>query len=308
MEVEDVARVGLPTGRPAQQEGHLAICPCVLRQVVVDAQRVLDETLTGHIDARLHDLLGHRHARIRREVLERGRILRAGDDDDRVLHRAVLLEDGHGIGHGRELLTDGDVDADETLALLVDDRVEADRGLAGLAVADDQLALATPDRDQRIDRLDAGLDRRVDRLADDDARRDPLDWPAGLRRDRALVVERPAERVHDAAEQGGAYRDLDDASGRLDRVAFLDRRRVAQDDRADRLLLEVEGHAHQPAREFEQLRRERAGQPVDLGDAVADLDHGPDAARLDARVEVVDRGFDDAGDLVGTDGHRCQIS
>ena len=53
---------------------------------------------------------------------------------------------------------------------------------------------------------------------------------------------------------------------------------------------------------------ERAGQPVDLGDAVADLDDGPDAARLDAGVERVDRGLDDAGDLVGTNGHRSRIS
>ena len=117
----------------------------------------------GDLDAVLHDLLAHRHARVRGEVLERGGILGAGDDHDRVLHRAVLLEDGHRVGHGRELLADRHVDADEALALLVDDRVEGDGGLARLAVADDQLALAAADRDQRVDRLDAGLDRRVDR-------------------------------------------------------------------------------------------------------------------------------------------------
>ena len=158
-----------------------------------------------------------------------------------------------------------------------------DGGLAGLAVADDQLALAAADRDERVDRLDAGLDRRVDRLADDDARGDALDRAGRRRDDRALVVERATERVDDAAEQRRADRDLDDAAGRLDRVAFLDRVGVAEDDRADRLLLEVEGHAHHPARELEQLGRQRAGQPVDLGDAVADLDDGPDAARLGRR-------------------------
>ena len=52
-------------------------------------------------------------------------------------------------------------------------------GLAGLAVADDQLALAAADRDQRVDGLDAGLDRRVDALALDDARRDALDRASG---------------------------------------------------------------------------------------------------------------------------------
>ena len=111
--------------------------------------------------------------------------------------------------------------------------------------------------------------------------------------------------VDDATEQRLADRDLDDAAGRLDRVAFLDRGGVAEDDRADRLLLEVEGHAHDPARELEHLGRQGAVEPVDLGDAVTDLDDRADAARLDARVERIDGGLDDAGDLVGTDGHGC---
>ena len=93
VEVEDVAGVGLAAGRAAQQQRHLAIGPGVLGQVVVDAQRVLDEALSGDLDAVLHDLLAHRHAGVRGEVLERRRVLGAGDDDDRVLHRAVLLED-----------------------------------------------------------------------------------------------------------------------------------------------------------------------------------------------------------------------
>ena len=46
-----------------------------------------------------------------------------------------------------------------------------------------------------------------------------------VRGDRALAVERRAERVHDPAEQRLADRHLDDAAGGLDRVAFLDRRR-----------------------------------------------------------------------------------
>ena len=129
----------------------------------------------------------------------------------------------------------------------------------------------------------------------------------GLRGDRALVVERAAERVDDAAEQRLADRDLDDAAGRLDGVAFLDRGGVAEDDRADRLLLEVEGHAHHPARELEHLEGEGGVEAVDLGDAVADLDDGADAAGLDAGVERIDRRLDDAGDLVGADGHRISV-
>lgn len=41
--------------------------------------------------------------------------------------------------------------------LLVDDGVNADGGLPGLAVADNKLALATPDGDQSVYSLEAGL-------------------------------------------------------------------------------------------------------------------------------------------------------
>ena len=61
--------------------------------------------------------------------------------------------------YGRFLLADGNVDADNILALLVDDSVERDRGLTGLAVADDKLTLAAADRNKRVDSLQAGLQR-----------------------------------------------------------------------------------------------------------------------------------------------------
>src|SRR6188768_419108 len=108
----------------------------VLTEVVVDAQRVA---------AVVEEFLAHRDACVWSQELERRRVGGAGGDDDGVLHRAGLLELRHHVRHRRLLLADGDVDADEVLPLLVDDRVDRDRGLAGLPVADDQLALAATD-------------------------------------------------------------------------------------------------------------------------------------------------------------------
>src|SRR3546814_5571133 len=68
------------------------------------------------------------------------------------------------------------------------DLVDRHRGLAGLAVADDQLALAAADRDHRVDGLVAGLHRLRHALACDHARGDGF-HRRGLRgRDRALAV------------------------------------------------------------------------------------------------------------------------
>src|SRR5262249_61838535 len=77
--------------------------------------------------------------------------------------------------------------------LLVQDCIERDRGLAGLAVADDQLALAATGRDQRIDRLETGRQRLRHRLARDDAGRLHLNAAPLGRLDRALAVDRVAE-------------------------------------------------------------------------------------------------------------------
>ena len=73
------------------------------------------------------------------------------------------------VGHGGTLRADGNVNAEHALALLVDDGIGRDGGLAGLAVAADQLTLAAADGDHGVDGLDAGLQGLLNRLAVDDA-------------------------------------------------------------------------------------------------------------------------------------------
>ena len=163
----------------------------------------------------------------------------------------------HHLRDRRLLLADRVVDADHVLAALVDDRVDRDGGLARLAVADDQLALAAADRDHRVDRLQPGLHRLLDRRAIDDAGRDALDRHRLLRHDRALAVDRLAERVDDAADQLGADRHRDDPPGPLDRVPFLDLGVVAEEHRADALLFQVQRDPVDAVRELEHLAGHR---------------------------------------------------
>src|SRR5699024_7520405 len=142
------------------------------------------------------------------DVLEAGRVGGGGRDDGGVLHRAGLLERRAHRGDGRALLADGDVDAAHLLVgiaggpvlLLVQDRVDPDRGLAGLAVADDQLALAAADRGHRVDGLQSGLHRLLDRLALHDARRLQLEGAAADGLDGAETVDGGAGGVDHAAE------------------------------------------------------------------------------------------------------------
>ena len=148
VQIKHVAGVGFASGRTVQQQGNLTVGDGLLREVVIHDQ---------HVPALVHEVFAHRGARVGRDV-EHGRRFRgAGADDNGVVHRAVLPQFLHHARHGGFLLPDGDVDADHVLALLVDDGVEGNGGFAGLAIADDELALTAADGNQRVNGLDAGL-------------------------------------------------------------------------------------------------------------------------------------------------------
>src|SRR3546814_3957616 len=78
---------------------------------------------------------------------------------------------------------------------------DLDSGLAGLAVADDQLALTAADGNQRVNGLEAGLYRLMHRLARNDARRFLFDAHALRILDRALAIDGIAKTVDNAAQR-----------------------------------------------------------------------------------------------------------
>src|SRR6185437_9385181 len=284
VEIEDVARKGFAARRAAQHERELTIRRRLLRQIVVDAQRRLAFVV--------HEVLGHRATRVGRDVLHRRGIRRRGDDDDGVLHRARFLQALDDRCDSRRLLADRDVDADDALPLLIDDRIDRHRGLADAAVADDQLALAAANRDHRVDRLDARLQRFFHRLADDDAWRLRFDFTRGLRVDVPHAVDRPAQGVDDAANERGTDRDLEHARGAADFVALLELEVVTENDGADVVLFEVQRERGDlipglRGRDLEHLAGHGFLEAVDARDAVFDFEDGPDF--FDVEVVEVSR-------------------
>src|SRR5262249_11236734 len=195
-------------------------------------------------------------------------------------------ERAHDLRDRRLLLTDRVVDADDTGVFLIEDRIDGNRGFAGLPVADDQLALSAADRHHRIDGLEAGLQRLLHGLSIDDARRQALDRRELLRRDRALAVDRLPERIDDAAEQLVADRHRDDPPGPLDRVAFPDFAELAQEHRADAVLFEVQRDPVHAVGELEHLAGHRVVDAVHPGDAVADGDDAADLGDIDVDREA----------------------
>ena len=229
--VENVAGERLTAGRAAEQEGHLSVSRRLLRKIVINDQRM---------HAVVAEILAHGAAGIGGEELQR-RALRCGrGDHDRVLHRAGVFEGLHHLRDRGALLTDGDINAIELFALivalidrlLIDEGVDRNRGLAGLAVANDQLTLATAHWNETVDRLQAGLHR----LTETDWRgMMPGAFTSASRRSAAsigpLPSKRIAKRVDHAAKQALAHRHVHNVLGALDRVTFFNVTVIAERSR-----------------------------------------------------------------------------
>jgi len=294
MQVEHVAGVGFATRRTAQQQRHLAIGPGLLGQIVVDDQRVL---------AAVAEVLAHGTAGVRGDVLHGRGFGGRGGNNDGVVHCAVLAQLVDDGVDRRGLLSDGHIDTFNTGALLIDDGVDGHRRLAGLAVADDQLALTAADWHHGIDRLETGLHRLVHRLAPDDTRRNLLDRRALGGLQIAFAVDRLTQRVDHASEQVFADRYFQDALGAADGVAFRDVLVCAHDHRADRILLQVQRQTVGVAREFDHFAGHHVRQPVNAGDAVGEADHGAFRTGFGRQIEVLDLLFNQFTDFCRADLH-----
>ena len=114
----------------------------LLRQIVVNDESVL---------AVVTEPLAHGTAGEGSKVLKGSGFRCGSGDNDRVLHRIVLLESFDELRHSRALQSDSDVNTVKLLALvgtivpllLVENSVDCDGRLACLTISDDELTLAT---------------------------------------------------------------------------------------------------------------------------------------------------------------------
>ena len=105
-------------------------------------------------------------------------------------------------------------------------------------------------------------------------------------------------------EQLLADQDLEQAPGALHGVALHDLLPLAEQHRADVVLLQVQRQAGDAVRQLEHLEGHAVLEAVDAGDAVRDLEHGADLGELGlARLQPLDAFPKDVADLVWTNLH-----
>ena len=124
--------------------------------------------------------------------------------------------------------------------------------------------------------------------------------------DRALAVERLAQRIHHAADQRFAHGHGHDRVRALDGVAFLQFGRFAEQHRADLVFFQVQRDAEDVVREREHFAGHDLFQAVNARDAVADADDRADFVDRNGLLVVLDLLAQNLADFVCFDvRHAC---
>ena len=205
--------IGLAADRAVEQRRHLPVRHRVLGQVVVDDERVA---------AAVHEVLAERARGVRRQVAERRHVARAAPRRRPCTRapRAPRASRRPGA-RSRPSARSRSRCTTTSRALLREDRVDRERGLADLAVADDELALPASDRHERVDRPSSRC--AAARRPDAGRRRPGAGRSTGIHAAGTIgspSVDRTAQRVHDPPEHALAGRHLQQMPGAADVAAF----------------------------------------------------------------------------------------
>lgn len=269
----------------------------MLGEVVVYDERVF---------ALVHEVLGERATRVRRDVLQRRGVARGRREHAGIRQCAAPAQRFHRLRDGAGLLTDGDVYAHHILALLVEDGVHRDGGLARLAVAYDQLTLTAAYGEHGVYREYARFHGLVDGLTIDDAGRGRFHGVVTRRRDVAQAVYGLAQRVDHAAEEGVAHGHARRPARATHGAALLDGRVVAEKYAADAVGTQVLNHALRAALEHEYLAVLGAVQTGERRDAVAHADDRAHFGAFAGERELIQLFFEQRDYLVGGAALRRQ--
>jgi hypothetical protein len=297
VEVENVSRIGFSPGRAPEKQGKLPVGRGMLGKIVVDNQCVL---------AIVPEVLTHGAPCERSKEKQGGGVACRCADDDGVFQGPVLLEVTDHPGNSGFLLADSDIDADDRIirVLLIDDRVDGHGRFTGLAVADDELPLTTPDGDHGVNGFNACLEGLFNGLPLDDTGSDDLHQARIFRFDGALTVDGLAEGVDHPAKHPRTHGHFDDTSRALYDIAFLDELVLTQKNDTHVVFLEVEDHAEDLARQLHELTSHGVLEAVHTGDPVTGGQDNACFLNIDGLFESFDLLLYYLGYLFSSNLHR----
>jgi len=286
MEIENITGVSLTTGGSSEEEGHLSVGNSLLGQIVIDDKGV---------HAVVSEELSEGASGVGGDELEGSGIGGSGGNNDGVLEGVLLSEGLHDVSNSGSLLSNSDVNAVKLLVLvtgvessfLVKDGINGDSGLTGLSISNDKLTLSSTDGYEGIDTLKSGLHGLSNRLSGDDTGSLKLNSLSFVRFDGTKSINGNTEGIDDSSEESITDRDIDNGTGSLDDISFLDFSIVSEHDDTDVISLQVKSHTLNTGVELNHLSGLDLGETENTGNTISNGDNSSEFLQV---VDLVDSG------------------
>ncbi|MBA7615052.1 hypothetical protein ES703_22328 [subsurface metagenome] len=190
---------------------------------------------------------------------------------------------------------------------MIDDGIQGNGRLARGAIADNKLALSSAQRNKAVDGFNTRLHRCVHRLTAGNVGRYSLHGQGLLSLDRPLAIEGIAQGIDHPPDKGFTHRHLGDTPRAAHLVSFFNLGIIAQYDSGHAIFFQVQGDAHNIVGKLQQLVILGRRQPVNAGDAIANLNHGADIDHGHRCPELLNLLFDDRNNVLPSYGHLSHL-
>ncbi len=251
----------------------------MLGQIIINDQGILTT---------IAEVFAHGTTGIRCQELHRSRVRSGRGHHDGVFQRTVLFQLAHYVGDGGCLLAHSHVDTGHVLTLLVDDRIDRNRCLTGLTIANDQLTLTTTHGNHGVDGLQTSLHRLINRLTVNHAWGNFFNLVSQLGIDRAFAIDRLTQSIHHATTQFGTNRHFQNATGAFHGVAFGDVLIFTQNHGAHGITFQVQRQTVCVVGEFQHFTLHHIGQTINTHNTICHAKNRAFSTCLSRRIVILD--------------------
>src|SRR5215211_2324859 len=276
MQIEHIAGIRFTSGRTAKKQRNLAVCPRMFGKIIINDQGIASS---------FHEFFTNGSSRIGSDILQRRRLICSSNDDNCVVHGTGALQNTKRACNSSLLLSDGHVDTNQVLAFLINDRVNGNGRLAGLTITNNQFALSPPNRNHRVDGLDARLDRRIHILTIHHTRSDTLNWAEAGCGNWPLSINGLTQRVDYTTDHGITHRNRSDTPRSTHGHAFRDSPVIAHNDHTNTISFKVECSPHNTIQELNKFLRSYICKSLYTSNTITRLGHGTNIADIEFRFK-----------------------
>ena len=176
-----------------------------------------------------------------------------------------------------------------SMAIVVDNRVDGNRRLTDLAVADNQLTLSAADGHHRVDGLDTGLQGLLYRLTEDYTRSLALEGQSDkVALNGTCAIDRFTQRIDNSTEQSFAHGQRGNFAGAAGGHVLGNLVDVIEQDDTHIALFQVHGHTVYAVFKLDQFAGTHIVEPVHVSHTITNFENSTYFFKIDFGVDLVE--------------------